>query len=253
MIYGLYLSATGVLTSTYRQDVIANNLANSETVGFKKDLAQFRQRPVASQEAQYAGMSSNDLLDHISGGLLAEPTRVDLSQGPLMNTGSNMDAAISGSGMFEVQSGANIRLTRNGQFQIDSQGNLVLANDRGQQVLGDDSKPIQIDTSLPITIGSGGQIAQGGKVVAQIGLFDAPKPADLHKEGDGLYSYPNMKSLTPATGSIMGKTLEQSNVDPTTEMTNLMDAERQLEANMNMIRYQDATLSALVNTVGKVS
>jgi flagellar basal body rod protein FlgG len=253
MIYGLYLSATGVLTSTYRQDVIANNLANSETVGFKKDLALFQERPVAADEPGHAGAPGNDLLDNMTGGLLAMPTRIDMSQGTLVNTGSNFDAAIQGSGLFEVQSGANTRLTRNGQFMIDSQGNLVLSNDHGEKVLGDDSKPIQIDPTQPMTIGSTGQIVQGGKTVAQLGLFDVPKPEQLKKEGNGLYSYPNLKTMTPATGSIVGQTLEQSNVDPTTEMTSLMDAERQLEANMNMIRYQDATLSALVNQVGKVS
>jgi flagellar basal body rod protein FlgG len=253
MIYGLYLSATGVLASTYRQDVIANNLANSETIGFKKDLASFQERPVASQESTHAGSPSNDLLDNIGGGLLAMPTQIDMTQGTLVNTGSSMDAAIQGPGLFEVQSGPNLRLTRDGQFQIDSQGNLVLSNDRGQKVLGDDSKPIQLDPSQPIAIGPSGQIIQGGKNVAQLGLFDVPKPGELRKEGDGLYSYANLKSLTPSTGSIRGQTLEQSNVDPTTEMTGLMDAERQLEANMNMIRYQDATLAALVNTVGKAS
>jgi flagellar basal body rod protein FlgG len=253
MIYGLYLSATGVLTSTYRQDVIANNLANSETVGFKKDLALFQERPVASQETAHAGDSSNDLLDNIGGGLLAMPSQIDMTQGELVNTGSNFDVAVQGPGLFEVQSGSNVRLTRNGQFQIDSQGNLILSNDHGQQVLDVDSKPIQIDPSQPIQISPTGQIEQGGKNVAQVGLFDVPKPGDLRKDGNGLYSYGNLKALTPSTSTIRSQTLEQSNVDPTTEMTNLMDAERQLEANMNMIRYQDATLAALVNTVGKVS
>src|SRR3954465_15002016 len=97
MIYGLYLSATGVMASSYRQDVIANNLANSETVGFKRHLASFQQRPTESQ-AQGRPDLSDEMLDHIGGGFLVSPTQVDVSQGEMETTGNNLDAAIFGQG-----------------------------------------------------------------------------------------------------------------------------------------------------------
>src|SRR2546421_5208905 len=101
MIYGLYQSATGVLTNSYRQDVIANNIANSETVGFKKDLALFQQRPT---EAQARGLrhATNPLLEALGGGILASPTAMNPEQGDLENTGNNLDVAIQGSGYFKV-------------------------------------------------------------------------------------------------------------------------------------------------------
>src|SRR5436305_12092611 len=109
MIYGLYLSAGGIVTSSYRQDVIANNLANSETVGFKKDLPLFQQRLTEAQQRRLPpGGSSggslgsppvgptNPLLEPLGGGILAHPTVVDSSQGDLEPTGSPLDVGIVG-------------------------------------------------------------------------------------------------------------------------------------------------------------
>src|SRR4051812_3979394 len=99
MIYGLYLSASGVLASSYRQDVIANNLANAETVGFKKDLATFSERAV---EQQPSG-ASDPRWSNFTGGLWARNTNVDTTQGELESTGNSTDVAIEGRGYFMVQ------------------------------------------------------------------------------------------------------------------------------------------------------
>ena len=197
MIYGLYLSATGVMTNAYRQDVIANNIANSETVGFKKDLALFDQRLTEAQQRRLAASGplspSNALLEKLGGGLLVHPTTIDTAQGELEPTGSPLDVAIEGDGYFAVNSGGQTRLTRNGQFAVDSTGHLILSNARGEQ------------------------------------------------------------DLTPAmTATLHNESVERANLDPATELAALMDTQRQLEANANMIRYQDQTLSKLVNEVGKI-
>src|SRR5215831_18455464 len=113
MLYGLYLSATGVMTSSYRQDVIANNLANSETTGFKRDLALFQER---STEAQ------------------ANP--IDVHQGELEPSTNPLDVALVGRGYFAVQGQDGMKLTRDGQFMADRAGRLMLTNgDGGQRVL----------------------------------------------------------------------------------------------------------------------
>src|ERR1043165_5413396 len=121
MNYGLYLSATGVLTNSHRQDVIANNLANSETVGFKRNLALFQQRRTEADSQGAAGLSdqTDPLLEKIGGGLLLSPTYVDHSQGTLEQTGQNLDVAIHGDGFFAVQDGKQTRLTRDGRFLVD--------------------------------------------------------------------------------------------------------------------------------------
>src|SRR3954469_23516855 len=108
MLYGLYLSATGVMTNAYRQDVIANNIANAESVGFKRDLALFQERPTEAQARRFrgggpSGGQSNDLLEGLGGGMFASPTKIDTKSGELETTGNNLDVAIQGdAGYFMV-------------------------------------------------------------------------------------------------------------------------------------------------------
>jgi flagellar basal body rod protein FlgG len=255
VIYGLYQSATGVLTNSYRQDVIANNLANAETVGFKRNLPLFHERLAEAIAARGAGPRSSDpMLDLIGGGLLVSPTAVDTSQGDLEATGNPLDIAIMGSGFFAVQDGTETRLTRDGRFMIDRAGNLVMANGSGNRVLDDRGRPIQIDAALApqLVITDDGQISANGAPLARLGLFDVPNPAQLAKRGGTLLSYPESAEYKPATGVLQSGFVERSNVDPTLELTQLMDAQRQIEANANMIRYQDQTLGTRVNEVGKI-
>src|SRR5438477_1085662 len=105
MLYGLYLSAAGVQTSSYRQDVIANNLANSETVGFKRDLALFQARRTALNESRRAGDWSDPLLEGLGGGTFVMPPATDHSQGELDHTGATLDLAVEGDGYFAVNDG----------------------------------------------------------------------------------------------------------------------------------------------------
>jgi flagellar basal body rod protein FlgG len=253
MIYGMYLSATGVVTNSYRQDVIANNLANSETVGFKRNFALFHERLAEAQRRRFA--PDDPLTRYITGGLLVSPTAVDLSQGELEQTGGNLDFAIQGRGYFSVLSGKERSLTRDGRFMVDRAGNLILGSGRGERVLDVEGKPIVIDPSLApeLTVGEDGSISHRGYTLGRIGVFDVPDPRTLVKRGGTLLGMPPRQRLTPATGLLRQTFVERANVDPTLELTQLMDAQRQLEANANMIRYQDQTLGKLVNEVGKIA
>ena len=109
--------------------------------------------------------------------------------------------------------------------------------------------------SLPsLRIGKDGQITYNGKAMARLGVFDVPDQSKLVKTGGGLFDYPNLPtSLKPSESELRSEVVERSNVDPTTELTQLMETQRQLEANANMIRYQDQSLSRLVTDVGKIS
>lgn len=256
MIYGLYLSATGVVTNAYRQDVIANNLANSETVGFKKDLALFNQRLTEAQHRRIAAGGrfnpSNPLLEKIGGGLLAHPTLIDNSQGELEPTGGALDVAIEGQGYFAVDAGGETRLTRNGQFSVDETGHLILSNARGEQVLDADKRPIRLAPGGNVWVGKDGTITQNSLPVGRIGVFDVADRSRLLKTGGALLTA-GEQELRPAAGATLhNESVERANVDPATELAALMDTQRQLEANANMIRYQDQTLAKLVNEVGKI-
>lgn len=256
MIYGLWLSAAGVQTNSYRQDVIANNLANSETVGFKRDLALFQARRTEAQDRGGMPGTSDPMLEGLGGGVFAYPTQVDPSQGEMEPTGNNLDVAIEGRGFFTVNDNGQMRLTRDGRFVVNRAGHLALANAAGQEVLDNKGKPITLDPlaiGTKTSIGRFGEITQNDRPVARLGVVDVPDYSKLQKRGGTMLSYPEEGAFTPASGVLHSTFVERGNVEPATELGQLMDAQRQLEANANMIRYQDQTLQRLCNDVGKIT
>lgn len=251
MIYGMYLSATGVLTNSHRQDVISNNLANAETPGFKRDLAIFKQRRTEASERGVSPQGRSDPLEEpIGGGTLVSRTAIDFSAGDLESTNNPTDLAITGDGFFAVRDGGDIRLTRAGNFLIDKTGRLVTAGG-GRPVLDTHRKPIVV-ASGPVEIGDDGTISQAGQPVAQIGTFDVADRGRLTKRPGGQFAINGESSLHSVDPSMRSGFLERSNVDPAIEITQMMDAQRQLEANANMIRYQDQSLGKLVSDVMKI-
>jgi flagellar basal-body rod protein FlgF len=260
MIYGLYLSAAGVVTSSYRQDVIANNLANAETPGFKRDVALFQQRLTEAQSRR-RGMSAGsddrsvDLLENLGGGILASPTLVDTRQGDLDRTGSPLDVAILGDGYFAVTDRGETRLTRNGRFMLDKEGYLVLSDAAGHKVLDPEGKPVRLPPGgeAGVEIRGDGLISRNGQQLGKLGIFDVPDRSQLTKQGGTLMGYPDRSAIKAvASPDLHAQFIESANVDPTIELAELMETQRQLEANANMIRFQDQTLQKLVNEVGKI-
>jgi flagellar basal-body rod protein FlgF len=254
VIYGLYLSAAGVMTNAYRQDVISNNLANVETVGFRRDVATFRQRLTAAQMNPSDAQHTDSLLEQIGGGTFADPTGIDMSSGDLETTGGDMDAAIVGRGFFTV-AGADgqPRLTRDGRFQMDRAGHMTLSNSEASPVLDSGGNKILLDPTEPVFIDSTGKVQQPGRRPIQIGLADVADPRALRKDGDSLLSATDPTAIAPYAATVVKGTLERSNVDPATELSALMETQRQLQANANMIETQDGMLDKLVNDAGKIS
>jgi flagellar basal-body rod protein FlgF len=251
MIYGLYLSASGVLANSFRQDVIANNIANSETVGFKKDLTMLQQRPTAAQETGHWSQT-DALLEPMGGGLLAARPAVNTAPGDLEPTSNPLDVALQGDGYLAVSSQGQTYLTRNGQMILDRSGRLVLSNNPAQAVLDSRQNPIALDSTSPVIFASDGTITQKGKVVAKLGLFNVADGSQLHKVGGTLLGISDGAKLSEAQPAVHSGFIERSNVDPSTELTALMETQRELEANANMIHIQDETLDKLVNDVGRV-
>jgi len=252
MIYGMYLSATGLITASHQQDVIANNLANAETGGFKRQLEIQSQRQVESKVAQSLGQA-NPLLDNIGGGQMTGPTFTDFTAGDMEDTANNFDTAITGQGFFAVKDGDQTRLTRNGSLMINRQGNLITT--AGQEVLDTKQQPIQLGgyAQSQLRIESDGSIKNHGDTVAQIGLFQPNDPQSLKPIGRNMYAMAKDTKLSPANTQLQHNMVEKANVDPTTELTRLMESQRLLETNANMIRIQDQSLSHAVNDIGKIS
>jgi len=251
MIYGLYLSASGIAANSYKQDVIANNLANTETAGFKRDVTSFKSRLTEAREGRRLGSWSDPRLEGTGGGLLAMPNQIDFASGNLQPTGSPLDVAILGDGFFAVRQDNKTMLTRDGRFSVNSNGQLTTSS--GQPVLDMNSQPITLSTSAPVTINPDGQITQDGQPVGRLGVFNVGDKTTLTKVGGNLLSPADPNDLQRSDSRVRSEFREGSNVDPATEMVALMETQRQIDANANMIQAQDSTLKLLVNSVGKIS
>lgn len=251
MNYGLYLSATGIVTNTHRQDVIANNLANSQTSGFRRQLAIVMPRPPESQES--GGRRLGDpKLDMIGGGQLMAPSAFDFGQGNLETTGGQLDIAADGEGFFGVQTRNGFHLTRNGQLTIDNEGFLALVGTDRARVTDRLQNPINLRglEQADLQIQPDGTITYRNEVAGTVGMFAMRDTSQLRPVGDTLLK--PFGDVQRIATNLIPATVERSNVDPAVELVRLLDAQRQLEANANMLRYQDQTLGRLVNDVGRI-
>jgi flagellar basal-body rod protein FlgF len=261
MNYGLYLSAMGLKAQMVRQSVISNNLANSHTAGFKRDLLLMQSRENAVHEDPSMYPYRVPVVQDQGGGVFAVGNGIDLSQSTFEDTGNATDLALDGRGFFTVGgTGAEQTklLTRDGRFLMDAQGNLRMASG-GRPVLDSNGRPIVLDPNLPVSINSSGEISQGdllagagGKV--KLGIVDIKNSQQLMKLGGNVMRATSDAALTdadPAT-QVRSGVIETSGVDPMSEMISMMDGFRAFEANAKMISYQDQTLSQ-INTIGRVA
>jgi flagellar basal body rod protein FlgG len=150
------------------------------------------------------------------------------------------------------------RLTRAGELMIDRNGNLITA--QGHAVLDKNNAPIKLanETQQNLTIATDGTIARvtptgGREPLTRINLVDATDSTAVKPVGENLFRLVGDAKLVPATGRLQSGSIERSNVDTAVELTQLMMIQRQLEANANMIKFQDATLAKAVNELGKIS
>jgi flagellar basal-body rod protein FlgF len=240
---GLFAAASGMLADQIRQDVIANNLANATTAGFKGDVAVGEAFPdlLVSQLQTGAQVGTLGLGSHIS------QISTNDKQGALRQTGNTYDLAVAGSGWFSVQSANGTAYTRNGTFTIDAKGQLVTA----------DALPVLDDGGRPITIGDGkasiapdGRVSVDGRQIAKLALTSLD-PARLHKLGDNLYTGTAQKGVDP--GRVEQGFLEGSNVNSVKEMVDLISTMRSFEASQKAVQAQDDTIGKAVNDVGRIS
>ena len=248
MPYGLYLSAEGAHAQATRLEVIAHNLANVDTVGFKRELALFQAR-YAEETERGEDFPGSGSINDVGGGVLVHETKTDFSPGPMKRTGVPTDMAIRGDGFFLVQKEGEHFLTRAGNFLLNQRGELV--TQYGQQkyaVMTDGGAPVVIDPAAgPWELSQSGTIRQAG-TIQNLAIVRPESYGDLVRVGENVFK-PLADPLPLAIGerSVAGGYLEMSGVQPTTEMIELIEASRAVEANLNMIQTQDEMLSGLIN------
>jgi flagellar basal-body rod protein FlgF len=254
MTYGLWLSAGGMQVNEYRQSVMANNLANTDTVGFKRDLAVIHerrpQRGTNPADARY----SNPLLDPLSGGAWTRPTFTSFGQGGLTETGRALDVALEGDGFLVAGDGTDRRYTRDGRMTLDPDGMLRLAAGEGRfAVLDAAGVPIVLDRALgEPSIGRDGSIRQNNQTVAQLGLVDFADRTALRKSGHSLFEQVGETKIQPARVDVLGGYVESSTADAMRGLVDMIEVSRAYELNARMVTLQDTTLGAAVTRVGRI-
>ena len=247
MPYGLYISAEGAQVQSQRLEIIANNLANVDTVGFKRELSimQSRASEAVEQGSVAAGSGS---IEEVGGGVRMRETKTDFSPGPLKRTKTPTDVAIEGEGFFTVRKGQETLLTRSGNFRMTNGGELV--TQQGYPVLSDSNTPVSIaPDSGPWEINSSGAMVQGTSV-QNLAIVKPKSLGDLAKAGENLFRpLAAVQPVAPAERSVASGNLEMSAVQPTTEMTAMIEASRLLEANVNVLKSQDQMLEGLVSRI----
>lgn len=258
MTYGLWLSAAGMQANEYRQDVGANNLANANTVGFKKDLAVLRERAVescsAAGELTVSHPHSGELAG-LSGGTFVAPTYHSFAEGAVTRTGNPLDAAVRGEGFFTVRVGSDVRYTRDGRFTLNADNELVMVAGGGRaKVLDENGGPIVLlppSAGKPV-IGPDGSVRQGQTVVGKLDLAEFDDRNTLRKVGTNLFQATGGRARSARHSNVLAGFVEQSTVDPVAGLATLIEVSRAYQLNANMVSLQDSTIGQAVSRVGRI-
>lgn len=254
MVRSLFTAATGMIAQQTQVDVTSHNIANVNTMGYKKNRAEFAD--LMYQIMSYAGTPTSTTTTHPTGievGLGVRPQAITKihSQGYFKETGNNLDMVIAGNGFFQVQMpDGTTAYTRNGAWKLDSDGNIV--NDDGLQLVPNITIPAD---ATQIAIGIDGTVsvlqpgAQEMQQVGQIEIVNFINPAGLHSSGDNLFLETGASGAPiigiagqDGLGQIKQGFVEMSNVQLVEEMTELITGQRAYEANSKAITTSDAML-----------
>lgn len=263
---GLYTAGIGMMTQMNRTSVIANNLANAATSGFKRDrvvdeefgpmlIRRINDGDPNGDITRIKQFHVGDTIPPVVGnlGLGAKTAEIvtDLSQGSMQDTGNQLDLAIAGNGFFAVATPQGVRYTRDGSFIRAANGDIT--NHRGERVLNRQGRAINIpEEAVRIAVGRDGTVFADGEELGALQLVEFDDPRAAVKEGDNHYVARPGARPQPATGSVEQGVLEMSNANVINEMVELIDNYRIYEANSRAVTTQDTMLDHSVNQVGRL-
>jgi flagellar basal-body rod protein FlgG len=240
MDQGIYTAASGAIAMEARLDMIANNLANLNTAGYKKDRINYQDfSKLLDASSLYPGQFRSIPVD-----VVTKATTIDLSQGPCRETGNPLDVAIAGKGFFVVNTSNGPRYTKDGSFHISPEG--VLVNAQGLSVQGEGGD---------IALGSGhvgidrtGNISMNDTSIDKLQLVDIPADK-LIRQGNGLFAVKEgtAPEAVESVDLIQGF-LESANVEPVKEMVLMIETQRAYDAYQRVIRsLNDAYAKSMTN------
>jgi flagellar basal body rod protein FlgG len=231
MIRGFYTALSGVISAMTRQSVVADNIANVSTVGFK-------QSRTSQDDFELQLMNSlGPELGELGTGAIASGLKLDTAQGPLQVTGNQSDLAVDGDGLFVVRTDSGTAYTRAGNFVVDVTGTLV--TQQGYPVLDTAGHPIQPGQTF--TVGTDGTISGTGQRIALV----AWPPGGVTRMGENLFSAGGQ--LAPATGQIRQNMLEGSNTDMVLGMSDMISLQRNFQMSARALSLQDGTVGDAIS------
>jgi len=265
VLRGLYASATGMSARMLQQELIANNLANVSTGGYKRS----RSTNTQFDEILLANISSRgpvpDFIGPLSRGVRVYEAYVDFSPGIMSETGEPLDLALDGDGFFTVLKDGRLCYTRSGRFRIGP-GGYIMTGSEGY--LMGRRGPIRVDPgTLTITedgkvylrrpgSGTGDDLAGEGELLDELWLADFEDRTALTRMGDSLFEYTGTQRIDfwnqPWQVVVRQGVIERSNVDVVREMVDMISCFRAYESAQRVLTIQDSTLEKLVNQVGRV-
>jgi len=239
MVRGFYMLGSGILTQSRILNTISNNVANVETNGFKKSRVTskaFGNMLIERIDQQQTPIGTASLMN------AADEAVTNYSEGAIDQTGRKLDFAINGDGFFAVQGETGTVYTRNGSFNLDSDGYLVL---EGQgRVLDGSGNPIRLGTD-DISADGQGNLAIDGNNVGQLAVYRFPDNAALKTVGEGMFQGDSAVQTTNA--NVLWKSLERSNVNMTEELTNALSSQRGLQSCSQAMKMYDTVLDQAVD------
>lgn len=254
MVRGLYTAAMGMNVQAKRLDIISNDLANTDTTGYKKDVAvvsSFKEEYLKRLNDTQHFTPNNGTVGKIVFGAKVDEVYTDFTQGSVISTGLETDMALQGEGFFTVQTPEGTAYTRDGNFSISQSGDLVTKE--GYAVMGQ-AGAVNLGTDYftsgeKITVQGNGSIYAGSKYIDTLNLVNFEDTASLSKMGDNLYLATGQ--VSEFNGSVLQAFLEKANVNTVEAMVDLITVARAYEANQKMVQTQDSILGKAVNELGR--
>ena len=257
MVKGLYTAYTGMINEQHRMDTLTNNLANSTTVGFKKEGSTSQSfDSVLAYKVKDTSAAANipRRIGINTPGVKIGENYTDYTQGSFKITDNKLDLALSGDGFFNIEftnkaGETSTKYSRDGSFTLTTDGYLVTKD--GNYVLGTNGR-IRLNPLLDTSVDSFGRISQNDVVVAQLQLTDFTDYNYLEKYGENLLNAVEGATVQNANAKVSSGYLEMSNVNIVSEMVDLIAITRQYEANQKIIKSYDSTLEIAANQIGRV-
>lgn len=224
---GYYVAAGSLKARSFQLEVVANNLANAATVGYKPDMPFFAVFNKAAGSGRKLPLSG-----YLNDGVVFAETGVVTEQGALKATGRSLDLAVEGNAFLRVRTPGGDRLTRDGRLQMGADGQLQAMD--GSPVLGKNGQPIQIDPKKGnVSITVDGTVSQKDQVLGQLDLKAYEKPGALKRTG-ALRFDPTGATEAPVKATVTQGHLEQSAVDTASTMVEMIRLNRLFEMSMKV-------------------